>query len=45
MFAIVNAGEQGCIIMVCVVRARLYIGAYCNAPGKPGSFIFTVPFR
>lgn len=31
--------------MVCVQRARMYIGAYCNAPGKQGSFVFLAPFR
>ena len=36
---------QGCVVMVCVQRARVYIGAYCNAPGKAGSFIFIAPFR
>lgn len=24
---------------------RMYIGAYCNAPGKQGSFMFFAPFR
>jgi hypothetical protein len=37
--------SQGCIIIVCVQRARIYIGAYVNAPGKMGSFMFMIPFR